>query len=156
MSDNQFVIVYERRGHSVDNGSMVSAHANSVVIIEFYFKSCRVYSNIGKTRTGGRYDPATGSEMFYSYILLVDVRSKWRYRRCLGNTGECRGKRGYPGSCSESAADPGWHVSERGSVLVLLFGRAGSVLVVLLLRRAVLGTGVAAVSPVVTTVALEK
>jgi hypothetical protein len=45
---------------------------------------------------------------------------------------------------------------ERGSVLVLLFGRAGSVLVVLLLRRAVLGTGVAAVSPVVTTVALEK
>jgi hypothetical protein len=83
--------------------------------------------------------------------------SKWRYRRCLGNTGECR-RRGYPGSCALKAADPGWaRRDERGSVVLLLrragLGTGG----VAASGRAVLGTGgVAAVSPVVTTVALEK
>jgi hypothetical protein len=63
---------------------------------------------------------------------------------------------------SESAADPGWHVGTSGAGTgaqtggVVVADERASVLVVLLPGRAVLGTGGVAVSPVVTTVALEK
>jgi hypothetical protein len=64
--------------------------------------------------------------------------SKWLYRRCLGNTGECRGKRGYHSSCALKALPiQDGHVGTSG------LGTGG-----VLLWRAVLGTGgVAAVSP---------
>jgi hypothetical protein len=125
---------------------------DNIVIIEFYFKSCRVYSNIGTTRTGGRYDPATGSEMFsYTFCWLMSDGSKWRYRRCL-KYWRMSWKAWLSWFVRSGAADPGWARRDRARYwwCVAASGRAG-----LVLWTGTSGAYLVLLSPVVTTVAGE-
>jgi hypothetical protein len=82
--------------------------------INFYFKSCRIYSNIGKgsTRTGGgfAYDRFCGLSIRVRYYFVISSGFRWRYQRCLGSTDEYR-RKSWPSWFvrSEGATEcPGW------------------------------------------------